>query len=587
MKAGIGGRNLVRGKESVMQVSKGAIRMTRLKRFGVISKVLIKHGLGDIVERISDRARKEPKTPLEAKGFGSGFISPTRIRLVLEELGPSFIKLGQLLSTRADIFPPEYIEEFKKLQDRIPPVQFDDIQQIIEDELKHPVNELFEMINPESIAAASVAQVHFAKLFTGETVAVKVIRPGIRKKMREDIALMYYFANKIEKSFEIGGLIGATNLVEEFERMVQKELDMYVEAGSIEKFANNFKEINEIYIPKVHWGYTTKSVLVMEHIEGIKMDQVEALRAHGIDPKEVAMIGLRAFCRQLMEVGFFHADPHPANTIVMYDGRVSLIDFGITGYLDEETMLQLANLLLGLSERNYDMVMEGLLETAMINAETMDLNSFRMDLKDMCEPFFGRSLRTISVKDVYDQAIALVLKYHIKVPRNLLLLSKTFIQTESLGKILDSDASLLEVARPYAENLLKQGYDARKVLKNIGKDTLYMGKFMKTMPKLFYDALKQLTRGRPQMEIVHSGFQEIDKKIEKSINRLTIGMVISASVIAAALVLNSAQKVIEFEFNLLGLKTISITAILGLIGYTIATILGVWLIFVIFRSGKM
>jgi len=561
--------------------------MTQFKRFGVISKVLIKHGLGDIVERISDRATKKLKTPKKGKGFGGGLISPTRIRLVLEELGPSFIKLGQLMSTRADIFPPEYIEEFKKLQDRVPPVLFEDIQQIIEEELKRPLNEIFAMINPESIAAASVAQVHFAKLFTGETVAVKVIRPGIRKKIREDIALMYYFSNKIEKSFEIGSLIGTTNLVEEFERMVHKELDMYVEAGSIERFANNFKDIDEIYIPKVYWNYTTKSVLVMEHIEGIKIDQVEVLSAHGIDPKEIAMIGLRAFCRQLMEVGFFHADPHPANTIVMYDGRVSLIDFGITDYLDEETMLQLANLLLGLSEHDYDMVMEGLLETGMINAETMDLKSFRMDLKDMCEPFFGRSLQTISVKDVYEQAIALVFKYHIKVPRNLLLLSKTFIQTESLGKILDSDASLLEVARPYAENLLKQGYDARKVLKNIGKDTLYMGKFMKMMPKLFYDALKHLAKGRPQVEIWHTGFQEIDEKIAKSLNRLTVGMVISASVIAAALVLNSAQKVIEFKLNLLGLKTISITAILGLTGYTIATVLGIWLIFVIFKSGKL
>ncbi|MBW2540422.1 MAG: hypothetical protein JRE27_12620 [Deltaproteobacteria bacterium] len=181
----------------------------------------------------------------------------------------------------------------------------------------------------------------------------------------------------------------------------------------------------------------------------------------------------------------------------------------------------------------------------------------------------------------------MVFKYHIKVPRNLLLLSKTFIQTESLGKILDSDASLLEVARPYAENLLKQGYDARKVLKNIGKDTLYMGKFMKMMPKLFYDALKHLAKGRPQVEIWHTGFQEIDEKIAKSLNRLTVGMVISASVIAAALVLNSAQKVIEFKLNLLGLKTISITAILGLTGYTIATVLGIWLIFVIFKSGKL
>jgi len=561
--------------------------MTRLKRFGVISKVLIKHGLGDIVERISDRARKKPKIPIEDKGFGGGFISPVRIRLVLEELGPSFIKLGQLMSTRADIFPPEYIEEFKKLQDQVPPVHFDAIQQIIEDELKQPLNELFEMINPESIAAASVAQVHFAKLFTGETAAVKVIRPGIRKKIREDIALMYYFANKIEKSFEIGSLIGTTNLVEEFERMVYKELDMHVEAGSIERFANNFKDIDEIYIPKVHWDYTTKSVLVMEHIEGIKIDQVEALCAHGINPKEIAMIGLRAFCRQLMEVGFFHADPHPANTIVMKDGRVSLVDFGIIGYLDEEMMRQIANLFLGYAEHDYDLVMEALTNAGVIDENQIDLKEFKIDLKDMSEPFYGRSLKTISVKDVYDQVIRLVLKHHIRMPRDLLLLLKTFVQTESLGKILDSDASLLEVTKPYAEKLLRRSYETKKTLKNIGRDLEGMGGHLKMFPKLIYDVLKQVSGGKQRVELRHTGFNTLENKLEKAVNRLIMGLIISASVIAGSVILNSSQKVMEITFSFFGVHTISITALLGLIGYSFATILGFWLIISIFRSGKM
>lgn len=561
--------------------------MAGFKRFGTITKVLIKHGMGDLVEGISGRKRRTSALSGDRAYLRSGFISPKRIRLALEELGPSFIKLGQLMSTRADIFPPDYIEEFKKLQDCVSPIPFDDIKRVIEQELQRPINDIFQSIDEQSIAAASVAQVHQATLFSGQKVAVKIIRPDIEKQIREDIRLMYYVADKIEKTMEIGRIIGALNIVEEFERLIFKELDMFIEAGSIEKFTYNFKGIDEIYIPKVYWDYTTKSVLVMEHIEGIKMDRVDELKTHGIDPYEIAMIGLRAFCRQLLEVGFFHADPHPANTIVMYDGRVSLIDFGITGFLDEETMLQLANLLLGFAERDYSLVVDGLLEAGLIDEDTINLSNFRMDLKEVAEQFYGRSLKTISVKDVHDQAIALVYKYRIRLPRNLLLLGKTFIQTESLGKILNSNASLLQVAKPYAEDLLKRGHDAKKMLKGMGRETLQMGRLMKAMPRLLHNLARQYSKGKPRVEIWHTGFDRMDTKFEKGINRLTIGMIISASIIAAALVLNSAQKVMEFHLDIFGLKTISITTVLGLIGYSIATVLGIWLIIMIFRSGKM
>jgi ubiquinone biosynthesis protein len=560
-----------------MKIHRGAHRVRELKRFGVIARVLIKHGFGDVLERLFKRKKNELKNE-KTKEFLTkpGYPSPQRVRRVLEELGPSFIKLGQLMSTRVDIFPPEYIEEFSKLQDSVPPIPFEDIKRVI-----------FKKISSESVAAASVAQVHLAKLASGEKVAVKVIRPGIHKKIREDIHLMYYFAKKIEKSFEIGRVLGATNLVKEFERNIFKELDMFIEAGSMEKFADNFKESNEIYIPKVYWDCTSRSVLVMEHIEGIKLDQVDAIKAHGIEPNEIALIGLRSFSRQLMEFGFFHADPHPGNTIVMYDGRVSLVDFGITGYLDEETMMQIANIFLGYAEHDYDMVMDALRDAGLLNDETMDLDSFRIDLKDMSEQFYGRSIKTISVKDVYDQLMQLVIKYRIRMPRNLLLLLKTFMQSEALGKILDSDASILEITRPYATKLLQRGYEAQKLIRSFVKETRGLSSYMKMLPKYVHDILRQAAGGKYRVELWHSGFQQIDTKFEKGINRLTVGIVISASLIAASLILNSSQKVMEFTISFFGVHTISITALLGLSGYSIATFLGFWLIISIFRSGKM
>jgi ubiquinone biosynthesis protein len=570
-----------------MDFSKKTHRVSNIKRFGVITRLMVKHGLGDILDRILSRGKApagvKNDRPVVARTV---YPSPQRIRRVLEELGPSFIKLGQLMSTRADIFPPEYIEELTKLQDQVPPIPFEKIKEVIERELKRPLTDLFESIETEALAVASVAQVHMAELEGNERVVVKVIRPGIDKKIREDIRLMYYFAEKIEKSFEIGRIIGFVDLVKEFERSIFRELDMYIEAGNIERFSRNFEDSEELYIPKVNWGLTARSVLVMEHIDGIKMDQVDEIRDNGIDPKEIAMIGLRAFSRQLMEFGLFHADPHPGNTIVMYDGRVSLVDFGITGYLDEETMLQLANIFLGYAEHDYSMIMEALEDAGVISDAAVNFNDFRSDLKDISEPFYGRTLQTISVKDVYEQIMQLLVKYRIRLPRNLMLLLKTFIQTEALGKILGSDASLLEVIRPYAKELLQRGYDAQKLLRNLSREVRSTHGYLRVIPKLLHDLLRGLTSGKRPFEIRHRGFQEIPARIERGINRLTVGLVISASLIAGSLVLNSSQKLLEFTVTFYGVHTVPITALLGLLGYCMATIMGFWLIISIFRSGK-
>jgi ubiquinone biosynthesis protein len=270
----------------------------------------------------------------------------------------------------------------------------------------------------------------------------------------------------------------------------------------------------------------------------------------------------------------------------MYDGRVSLVDFGITGYLDEETMLQLANIFLGYAEHDYNMIMEAMEDAGLINEANVDFKNFRNDLKDVSEPFYGRSLQTIAVSDVYEQIMQLLVKYRIRLPRNLMLLLKTFIQTEALGKILGSDASLLEVTRPYAKEMLQRSYDAQKLVRNLSREIRSTHGYLRVVPKLVHDLLKGLTSGNKPFEIRHRGFQEIPVRIERGINRLTIGLVISASLIAGSLVLNSSQKLIEFTVNFYGVHTVSITALLGLLGYTLATLLGFWLIISIFRSGK-
>jgi ubiquinone biosynthesis protein len=554
---------------------------------GHISRILVKHGLGDFTDRLfSKGAYQETGSEDDVYPLKSGFPSPVRIRRVLEDLGPSFIKLGQLMSTRADVFPPEYITEFRKLQDRVPPVAFEEIQAVIETQFDQKLDHMFKYFNPESLAAASVAQVHMGELHTGEKVAVKVIRPGIEKKIEEDIRLMLTLAQRLERKFEVGQKIGFINLAREFERTIFKELDMLTEAGHMERFSSFFKDSREMIIPRVHWAYTAKSVLVMEHMDGIKMDQVESMRSMGIDPREIAMIGLRSFARQLMEFGLFHADPHPGNTLVLPDGRVSLVDFGIMGYLDEEDMLQIANIFLGYAEHDYDMIMDAFVSAGLLDPDRIDMDAFRIDLKDVSEPFYGRSLQTISAKDVYDQVMQVVLKHQIRLPRNYLLLLKTFIQTEALGKILDSNASLLEVTKPYAKALLERGYDAQKILSNMGRDVRNLSGVMRLVPKFLNDILKTSAQGKHRVEVEHTGIQGLDDKFEKSLNRLVVGLVISASLIAAALVLNATSGNLAFNINLWG-YTLPLTTLLGIVGYSMATVLGLWLVLSIFRSGRL
>jgi ubiquinone biosynthesis protein len=268
----------------------------------------------------------------------------------------------------------------------------------------------------------------------------------------------------------------------------------------------------------------------------------------------------------------------------MYDGRVSLVDFGIIGYLDEEAMTQVANIFLGYAEHDYDIIMDAFGDAGLIDDDRVDIKQFRTDLKDMSEPFYGRSLQTIAVKDVYEQVMEVAYKHHIRIPRNLLLLLKTFVQTEGLGKILGSNASILEVTKPYAKKLAQRGYDTQSLLKNMGRESRSVGGYLKMMPRLTHAIFKRTAEGRHCLEVRHRGFDEISARLERGINRFIVAMIIAASTIAGSLVLNSPITLMEFS---LGGLNLSLTFLLGVAGYSIATLLGLWLIFSIFRSGRM
>jgi len=552
-------------------------------RAAAIARIMSRHAMSGLAEGLFGRLRKSADAATSASLMS---IAPRHLREALQELGPSFIKLGQLLSTRADIFPKPFIDELSLLQDQVPPIPFSEVRGIIENELG-PIETLFRSIESEAMAAASVAQVHRAVSAEGLPLAVKIVRPGIRKIIQKDIRLMYRMAGRLESLFEAARLVGAVHIVEEFERTVFKELDMFIEAGNMERFAENFRDIDEIRIPTVYWNMTSRSVLVMEFFEGVRMDQVAAIRSMGIDPEEIANIGLRSFSRQLMVHGLFHADPHPGNTIVMPDGRVGLVDFGIVGYLDPILMKTVGMLFLGFAEHDYEMVIDALIRAGILSEAQAKHPEFFSDFMDACEPFYGRSLRTITARDVYDQIMQLVLRHRIRLPRNILLILKTIIQTEALGKILGSHASLLEQAKPFARRLVRKGLDATALSRNVSRDIRDAYGYARDIPKWVNRILKHAAEGDGRMHVHHSGLEALQSGLEKGLNRLIIGLIVAASTVSGALVLNSNQTVFEVTINFWGIHRLSATGVLGLTGYVIATVLGVWLFLSIVRSGKM
>lgn len=571
-----------------MKPLKSGLNLRLLRRFFTIMRVLIWFGIKDVASLLARPFKYLFKpSDRDTRVVETQFPSPGMIRLAMERLGPSFVKLGQLLSTRDDLLPPEYIGEFKKLQDQIPPLPLETIAGVLERELDRPLDQIFKTFNPEAIAAASVAQVHEAWLFSGERVAVKVIRPDIAPIIRKDIRLMYYISEKMEKWLEMGRILGAVNLVKEFERTIFNELDMYIEAGNIEKFAANFKNTPTMHICRVYREFTTRSVLVMEFIGGFKVDQVAAMKAHGIDPKEIARIGLHSFSRQLMEFGFFHADPHPGNTIVMFDGRVSIIDFGLVSYVDDELMEQLADLCLGFADRDFDLVVRALQAMGFHKTKGVNLKEFRSDLKDVSEPFYGRSLTTISVKEIYDKVMALVRKHRITIPRKVLLILKTIVQNEAIGKKLGSNTSILKIARPYAEKVFQERISPKRLLKEMGNEAKIAAGYLQSMPKSLDKILETASEGNFSIKVIHTAESKLHQTLEKGLNRVIVGIIVAASTIAASLILNSSRTVMEIDLPVLGLSGIPLTTLLGVTGYVISTFLGLWLIISILRTGRL
>ncbi len=546
-----------------------------IQRLRHIINVFIKHGLGQFIDRLNlSRLVSFGKRIIWFKKFKElpPYTISERFRLVLEELGPTFVKFGQLISSRPDLIPEELAQELKKLQDEVPPLPFEGIQEWLEEELGAPATEVFADFDHQPYAAASVAQVYKATLKQGDPVMVKVQRPGIGPIIEDDLSILFYLAQLVEKYIPETRIYKPVDMVEEFSNTIRRELNFIMEASNAERLREIFENDKTVYIPKVYWELTSQRVLVLEEVAGIPVDEVDQLTVAGLDCKQIAVTGCRAFLKQVFEHGFFHADPHPGNILVMRDGRLVLLDFGIMGHLDTKFRTHIANIFLALIDRDYEKLVNEYLLMGVISPDT-DIKKFKNDVMNLVEPYYGQPLKNIQVSDIFSQTANIMNKYKVHTEVELLLLLKMLVFVEGIGRQLDIDFNLLEISRPYAVVLLKERFHPKNILSTVANNLHEFAELIKILPQQSQLLLRKLLEGKLEIGISHVALDELVKDRRQSSNRLSFALIIAALIIGSCLIILGNRGPFLLGFPAL-----------GLVGFAVGFILGVWLVISMFFS---
>lgn len=506
-----------------------------------IQRVLIKHGLDELLFTIPllgpirfliyllpwNWFRKEQGPRAE------------RIRLVLEELGPIFVKLGQILSTRRDLLPDDIAIELAQLQDNVPPFSGAEARGIIEKAFHKNIDELFASFDQNPLASASIAQVHAATLADGREVIVKVVRPNIRVTIERDIALMRTLANGAEKYSQEGKRLQPTGVVAELEKTILDELDMMREAANASQLRRNFADSEAVHVPEIVWSLTRQNVLVMERIKGIPIDNVDALRAAGVDLHELAEMGVRIFFTQVFRDHFFHADIHPGNLFVIADQggapKYAPVDFGIMGSISEFDQRYLADNFTAFLNRDYRKVAELHVESGWVPKDTR-VDEFEFAIRTVCEPIFDRPVKDISVGALLLRLFQTARRFHMKILPQLLLLQKTLVNVEGIGRQLDPNLDLWKSARPVLEDWMRDRVGARSVLRSAKQSIPLWIDRLPELPGLTFEVLDQIKSGRiqvgssdPQLESIRHEIQRLHRRLSFAV--IGVGLIIGAGVL--------------------------------------------------------
>lgn len=554
-------------------------RYRDIVRLRQILSVFFKYGFYQFIEQVNlarfipFRKRILERFPYVDKSF------PERLRHAFEELGPSFIKLAQILSARPDLITKPYADEFKKLQDEVPPFRFEEVRRIIEEDLGAPVEELFREFEVRPIAAASIAQVHGAVLRNGENVVVKVQRPNIKEIIETDIDIMRFIAELMERYLEEAEFFNPRGIVEEFSKTIRKELNFREEARNLNRFRRNFEGHKYIYIPRLYPEYLTDRIIVMERIHGVRIDNVQEIQRLGFDRSHIARIGMDAYFKMIFEDGFFHGDPHPGNIFIMPDGRIGLVDFGIVGYLTPELMENLAQAFISLVKQDFDSLIEQYIDLGFVSEE-VDIDTFRRefkaDLMDFLIPLYEASISEINFAEYLDTLTHLAIKHRLRIPSDFLLVNKSLLILDSIGRELDPTFNFISVAEPYAMKLIRSRYSPGRIYNRLRRNLDELTAFTFTTPRQVRLLLRKTLKDELNLKLTHLGIEKFIRDLDRSANRLSFSIIVASIILGSSILTLSGVggKVFDMPF-------------LGTLGFFLAFVMGVWLLISIIRSGRL
>jgi ubiquinone biosynthesis protein len=513
-----------------MQLGQAVKNVQRLRQ---IIGVFAKHGFVDVVDRMNLGKFLPSRLAAYAELQAEKTIQE-RLRLAFEELGPTFVKLGQLLSTRPDLLPEQFIEEFTKLQDNVQPLPFEIVRTIVERELKKKLEDAYSKFDPVPIGAASIGQVHTATLNTGEQVVVKVQRPEIDKIIDTDVSLLAFLAGLLEKYVPETRVISPKTIVNEFFRTLSFELDFVVEANNMSKMAENMAALPEVVIPKVYRALSTDKVLTLERLEGIRVNDLKALEAAGIDRKRIVEVGARAFFKSVMIDGLFHGDLHGGNLFILPGNRLGIIDFGIVGRLSQKSRDQLATMLMALLTEDYEKLCYQYAELGTAGP-SIDFDGFQREVRNTLAPYMGLSLSELNAGKILIEATKIAAQYRIQVPGDWMIVFKAILTIEGMGRTLDPGFDLLSMGQELAKDLVKNQYSPQR----LSKDFLWVAKdiaeLMQVLPRQIRWMFRKFNSNDFAFEIKSQELQDIRRQLDVNGRRLSltvlvVGLFLSGSI---------------------------------------------------------
>jgi len=549
-----------------------------LTRYRQILTILFKYGFGDLLEMLKIDQYIEVGLQMISKKRAERtekLTRPQRLRMAFEELGPTYIKLGQILSTRPDLIPVEFIDELSKLQDDVAPFSFNDVCDVVQSEFGVPPEDLFENLEEAPLASASIGQVHPAVLKNGDVVAVKFQRPGIRRIIEVDLEIMLHLATLAERHIEELSFHHPVKIVEEFARTLEKEIDYKIEATNMERAARHFLDTPYVYIPKVYRDMTTSRVLTTEFIDGIKISKVEALEAAGLDRKLITARGAELVLRQIFNHGFFHADPHPGNIFALPNNVICLIDFGMAGVVDRQTRENFVDLIESMVRENETLAAQALLRLT-YREEEPEIRMLERGMADFMGRHLYKPLKDVEFAILLRDLLLLATNFRLRIPPDIFLMMKAIGTVESIGRILDPDFDMFAQTAPFIQQVKLERFKPQRIVGDAIDLAAKLLQFLQQFPKDLMDLANLIRQQRLSLQVEHKGLRTMLATHDQISNRLSFSIIIAALIIGSALIVISETPPLVFGISLI-----------GIILFFAAAIMGIWLLVAILRKGRL